>query len=78
MHNRLFDISIPPALGSLFGYNSFEKSAYCVMFSFELVELRCMKLVGLIEERVNLHFERREIKAALLCFAFLSHLIMPH
>ena len=77
MHNRLFGITTPPALGGLRYSNPFEKCAYCAISCFELVEPRCIKLVGLAEKRVNLHFEGKEIKAPLSCFAFLSHLIMP-
>ena len=77
MHNRLLEDSIPLALGSLCCSDPLEKSAYCAMFCFELVEPRCVELVGLAEEGVNLHFEGREIKTAPSCFTFLGHLTMP-
>lgn len=77
MPNRLLDVSTPPALGGFCCSNSFEKTVYYAMSCFELVESQYIELVGLAKERVNLHFEGREIKAAPLCFAFLSYLTMP-
>lgn len=78
MHNRLLDITIQPALGGLCYSNLFEKYAYYAISCLELVKPQCIKFVGLAKEGVNLHFKEREIKAAPLCFALLSDLIMSH
>lgn len=74
MYNRLFGITTPSALGSFSYFNSFKKYAYSAIFYFNLVELQCIELVCLTKDKINLQFEGKEIKAALLYFAFFNYL----
>ena len=78
MHNKLLNIIILLALDGLCYFDPFKKRVYYAMSYFDLVKPQYIELVGLVKERVNLYFERREIKATFLYFAILSYLTMLH
>lgn len=74
----MLSILISPTLGSFYYLNLFEKDIYYIMYYFKLVKLQYIRFINFTNKKINLYFEKKEIKAVFLFFLFFNCLTISY